>query len=293
MELRVGAVVVIAALIAVVGTMWFQRFRFNESRYSFEVRFKEVGGLVIGDPIHVNGVELGKVEAVDPGPGRVLVRMGVREGVPIPDDSRIVLKSIGIMGDRFVEITQGTSPELLAPGDTVNGKFLMGMSEVMGSAGDILSEVRQTVSDLRRVAEALTEGDRLGTTMQNLADASDAVRALTTGDDPRLIHAVNHLAHVSSLLDSMFTGHHESLDSSLVALERAGGHVESAVGNLNAVTADLRDISTALRSGNGTAGRLIYDDALIRHLEATVERVDSLVIDMKRHPGRYVTFKVF
>ena len=52
----------LAALIAVIGTMWFQKFQLAEKRYPFFVRFDEVGGLVNSDPIQINGVERGDVD---------------------------------------------------------------------------------------------------------------------------------------------------------------------------------------------------------------------------------------
>ena len=65
LEIRVGAIVVLGALIAVIGTMWFQKFQLAEKRYAFYVRFDEVGGLSSGDPIQVNGVDQGRVNAVE------------------------------------------------------------------------------------------------------------------------------------------------------------------------------------------------------------------------------------
>ncbi len=62
LEIRVGAVVILGALIAVIGTMWFQKFQLAEKRYTFFVRFNEVGGLLNGDPIQINGVERGNVD---------------------------------------------------------------------------------------------------------------------------------------------------------------------------------------------------------------------------------------
>jgi phospholipid/cholesterol/gamma-HCH transport system substrate-binding protein len=122
LEIRVGAVVILAALVAVIGTMWFQKFQLAEKRYSFFVLFNEVGGLVSGDPIQVNGVERGRVEAVSLMPGRVVAQMAVREGVEIPLDSRIALKSIGIMGERFVAITLGDSSLVISRSDGLGGK---------------------------------------------------------------------------------------------------------------------------------------------------------------------------
>jgi phospholipid/cholesterol/gamma-HCH transport system substrate-binding protein len=293
-EIRVGALVVIAAVIAVVGTMWFQRFQFAEKRYPISVRFTEVGGPIAGDPVHVNGVERGKVQGVElAAPGEVVVELGIREGVAVPVDSRIVLKSIGIMGERFVSITQGTSPQMLQAGETIDGQFLMGMSEVMGSAGDILSDVQAAAQSLREVADMLTAQGRLQETMDNLADVSGSLRDVTTGEDAAVIEAIERFNHVATLMDSLVTTHYASMDSSMAAFGRAGGRIEVVADNIAAISDDLKSISQALRDQEGTAGRLIYDDELIRRLEHTVTSVDSLIIDMKLHPGRYVTFKIF
>jgi phospholipid/cholesterol/gamma-HCH transport system substrate-binding protein len=204
-----------------------------------------------------------------------------------------MLKSIGIMGERFVEITQGVEPAVVAPGDTVDGEFLMGMSEVMGSAGDILTDVSETARSLREVAEILSSQGRLQETMDNLADVSGTLRDATSGDDPVLMDAIERFDNVATVMDSLVVTHYASLDSSLGAIGRAGGKMEVTVDNLAAVSEDLRSISTALREAEGTAGRLIYDDELILRLETTISRVDSLILDMKLHPGRYVTFKLF
>jgi len=294
LEARVGALVVLAAVIAVVGTMWFQRFQFAETRYPIHVRFTEVGGLIAGDPIHVNGVERGKVQGVElVAPGEVVVEMGIREDVAVPVDSRIVLKSIGIMGERFVSITQGASSQMVQPGETIDGEFLMGMSEVMGSAGDILTDVQEAARSLREVAEMLTAQGKLQETMDNLADVSGSLREVTTGEDAAVIAAIEKFNHVATMMDSLVTNHYASMDSSMAAFGRAGGRIEVAADNIAGISDDLKSISQALRDQEGTAGRLIYDDALIHRLEHTLTSVDSLIIDMKLHPGRYVTFKIF
>jgi len=293
LEIRVGAVVIVAALIAVIGTMWFQRFRLVEKTYAFHVRFDQIGGLVPGDPIFVNGVELGRVRAVSLGTRRVTVEMGVRDGVPVPVDSRIALKSLGIMGERFVDITQGTSPRRVAPGDTLDGAFLMGLSEVMGSAGGILEEIEIAARHVREVAEALTGDGRLGATMNNLADVSASLHELTAGEDAALASAITRFDHTASMLDSLVATHYAALDTSLAAVGRAGGRIEVAAGNLESISDDLRDITRALREGEGTAGRLIYSDSLAVRMESAMARLDSLIDDIRMRPGRYVTFKLF
>lgn len=293
LEVRVGAVVVVAVVIAVVGTMWFQKFQIAEKRYSFYVRFPEVGGLVKSDPIYVNGVERGRVDGISLLSGSVVVTMGVRDGVSIPKDSKIELKSVGIMGERFVAIREGTSPQAIAPGDTLTGTFLMGLSELMGSAGEILDDVHATSKTLREIAEALSGNGKLQQGVTDLAAAGKNLRGMTEDNRARLEKTIAHFQRSSALLDSLVSGHYAQLDSSLTAISRAGGDAETTARNLAAVSADLKVITARLRAGDGTAGRLLTDDQLINRMESTVTQLDSLITDIRSHPGRYVKFSLF
>jgi phospholipid/cholesterol/gamma-HCH transport system substrate-binding protein len=293
LEIRVGAVVILGAAIAVVGTMWFQKFQLAEKRYEFFVRFNEVGGLTGGDPIQVNGVESGRVSAVDLLSNGVVVEMGVREGVVLPLDSEIALKSIGIMGERFVWIQLGDSTMAISPGDTVDGEYLMGLSEVMGSAGAILNEIEVITQHLREIATSLSGNGRLQEGVEDFAVTSKNLRGMTERNKGRLDRALTRFEHSSLLLDSLIAGRFPAIDSSLASLGRVGGQAEVTVDNLAEVSQDLREITAKLRSGEGSAGRLLNDDTFIRRLESTVAELDSLVSDIQKNPGRYVKFSLF
>lgn len=293
LEIRVGAIVILGALIAVIGTMWFQKFQLAEKRYTFFARFNEVGGLTSGDPIQVNGVESGRVNAVDLLPSGVVVEMAVREGVVIPLDSNIALKSIGIMGERFVWIQLGDSTVAISPGDTLDGEYLMGLSEVMGSAGAILSEVEVTTQHLREIATSLSGNGRLQEGVDDFAATSKNLRGMTERNRDRLDRAIIRFEHSATLLDSLINGRFPAIDSSLASLGRVGGQAEVTVDNLAEVSQDLREITAKLRAGEGSAGRLLHDDTFILRLESTVAELDSLVSDIQRNPGRYVKFSLF
>jgi phospholipid/cholesterol/gamma-HCH transport system substrate-binding protein len=293
LEIRVGAVVVLAALVAVIGTMWFQKFQLAEKRYRFFVRFNEVGGLVTGDPVYVNGVERGRVETIELEPDRVIVGMGVREGVAIPDDSRVALKSVGIMGERLVAIRQGVSERAIAPGDTLDGEFLMGLSEVMGSAGEVLDDVKATTRQLRDIAETLGAEGKLREGVDDFAATSRNLRGMTEGNRGRLDRAISRFERSATMLDSLLTRHYAGLDSSFAALGRSGGRAEIAVDNLADVSADLKEITAKLRAGEGSAGRLLNDETFVLRVEKTLADLDSLIQDVQKNPGRYVKFSLF
>ena len=293
LEIRVGAVVILAALVLVVGTMWFQRFQIAEKRYGFFVRFTEVGGLIQGDPVFVNGVERGRVEGVDLLGRKVVVEMAVRQGVEIPVDSRVSLQAVGIMGERQVTIRLGVSNQAVAPGDTLDGALLMGLGEVMGKAGDIIDEVEGALENLRDVTAALNEDNKLRDGISDFAATGKNLREITSSNKDRLEHSMANFERATDRLDQLMTDHYAELDSSFAALGRAGVQVEESVHHLSAISEDLKHISANLRAGKGSAGRLLTDETLVHRMEAASASLDSLLKDMRENPGRYVKFSLF
>ncbi len=293
LEIRVGLVVVIASVILVLGVMWFQKFKLVEKRYQFYVRFDEVGGLQVNDLIYLNGVEGGRVEAVKLGDGKVVVEMGVRDGLTVPVDSRVSLKSVGIMGERFVSVTLGSSPQVVASGDTIDGDFLMGLSEVMAEAGSILSELRETSTTLREILDGFTEDGKLQSGVDNLAKASGDLRKIVAESSPKVARTIAGMERVSARLDSLVSTHYASMDSSLAGFGRTGRKMDLVAEDLGRASADLREITERLRQGQGSLGKLLADDQFIDHLNATITELDSLITDIKLRPGRYVRFELF
>jgi phospholipid/cholesterol/gamma-HCH transport system substrate-binding protein len=293
LEIRVGIVVVLASIILVLGVMWFQKFKLVERRYHFYARFSEVGGLKSGNVIYINGVERGRIEGVNLGVDDVVVTMAIREGVNIPENSHVSLQSVGIMGERFVAIKMGGASRAIAPGDTIEGDFMMGLSEVMSSAGEILDELTLTSRNLRDILETFSGEGRLQNSVDNLSVASENLRAITEENQPRLASAIESIDNVSTRMDSLIERHYVSLDSSLAGLGRTGQDIETAVKNLSRASEDLREITRRLREGEGTLGKLLTDDQLINNLNTTVEKLDSLITDIKLRPGRYVRFELF
>jgi phospholipid/cholesterol/gamma-HCH transport system substrate-binding protein len=293
LEIRVGAVVLAAAVLLVVGTMWFQRFQVAEKRYSFHVRFADVGGLLAGDPVFVNGVERGRVEGVSLQEDMVVVEMAVRQGVSIPSDSRVSLQAVGIMGERQVVIRRGESPHALAAGDTLEGTLLMGLGEAMGKTGDIMDDLEVALENLREVTETLNADHKLRDGIDDFAATGKNLEEMTGRNKERLNRSMESFERAATRLDRLMADHYAGLDSTLAAVGRVGDEVEETASHLSALSDDLKEISGNLRAGKGSAGRLLTDETLVRRLESATASLDTLLKDMREHPGRYVKFSLF
>ena len=107
-EVRVGIFVFIGLVI-----LGYMALRVNKAKfktvegYQLTVFFDSVSGLVKNSPVQVAGIEVGRVTNITLKDGRAEVTMIIRKGVPIYADAQAAIKSQGVLGDKFIEITPG------------------------------------------------------------------------------------------------------------------------------------------------------------------------------------------
>jgi phospholipid/cholesterol/gamma-HCH transport system substrate-binding protein len=88
---------------------------------------------------------------------------------------------------------------------------------------------------------------------------------------------------IDNLLNNLST-----FSDSLAAAELA-----STINNANKTLAELADAMEKINNGEGTIGKLFKDDSVYDNLEAATANLDSLFVDIKKNPNRYVHVSVF
>lgn len=81
--------------------------------------FGNSGGLKNGSSISIAGVEVGRVKRVILEDYQAKVVMSLGERVKVQDDSIASIKTRGLIGEKFVEITPGASEKILGPGGRI------------------------------------------------------------------------------------------------------------------------------------------------------------------------------
>ncbi len=293
LELRVGLTIFIAAVVLSVGLLWFQGFEIGKRSYELNAVFPMVGGIDPGDEVNVNGVEKGEVKQVTLVGTDVHIRMAIYVEVKIPDDSQIILQTIGIMGERVVTIVLGSSGRYLEPGATLQGKYDPGMSEVLASFGNIMGDLSELSKDISAIAETLTEGDDLRKAVGNLAEITENLKEVLSRSAPRFEEGVDSFNKSAKRIDGLLVRNEEKIDSVLTTMERTSKGLPGLVDNIGAVTQSLSEILALLESDESTMGALMRDRQLLDRLERTSESLDELVTDMKANPHRYLKIEVF
>lgn len=113
---------------------------FEGSGYTVSARFSTVNGLRVGANVEIGGVKIGRVTdiSLDTRTYLPVVKMRIQQSVELSDDVMAGIKTSGLIGDKYVDITPGGSSTMLGEGsvitDTVSGldieslisKFVLG-----------------------------------------------------------------------------------------------------------------------------------------------------------------------
>lgn len=118
-ELMVGWFVIIGLICFVYITVWLGGVQwFEDEHYVVNARFRSISGLKQGSVVEIAGVRVGKVERIilDPEAYEAVVQLSIKQDVKLQEDSIASIRTAGLIGDRFVNITPGGADEIIAPG---------------------------------------------------------------------------------------------------------------------------------------------------------------------------------
>ncbi len=294
-EVILGAIVFAAVSIVVIGTTWLSENYWGAAGgYKIVTTYDSVMGLNKGAHVTIRGVKVGKVLEVHMERGRPFVTVGLLSIRNLPRDSKFVLRSQGMLGDRMIEVRVGKSEEVFKDGDLAIGHSELGLEDLTADAADMTNQVRTVIDsitapeNITRMTRVLRSVDttaavmrevvvnnreRLASTIENLSDASSDVSAMTTASRDRIRASV------------------ENLEKTTAGLSKSAENLERATLSLDQMMVNLSEISSKINSGQGTLGRLVNDPNVYTGLESALTSVDSLLEAVKTDPGRYLNFK--
>lgn len=119
-ELMVGLLMVLGfGCFAVVAVRFGGTPFFNDEGIELKASFQSVSGLKAGSPVEIAGVPVGKVKSIELNQGLALVTLTINRGVAVEDDAVVSVRTKGIIGERYLRLTPGASPDMLLDGDEV------------------------------------------------------------------------------------------------------------------------------------------------------------------------------
>lgn len=292
-ELVIGLCVLAALAILFFGIDFLKGVNvFKPANYYYAV-YNNVEGLANSAPVTVNGYKVGLVRQIDyeyDNPGHVRVEMSLDQHLRVPAGTKAVLGS-DLLGTATIVLQLADGTDYLPVGSELEAVQSAGLmatvsNDLMPAVGRIMPQVDSLMSNLNTI----TGDPALMASIKRL-DAISSQLEVTTRSLAATVKSLQPItANVQKITGNVadITG-----DVSVLSSQFKEMPVDSLMTDLLATTANLRALTEELNNPNSSLGMLMKDPALYNNINATVTSLDSLFVDIKRNPKRYVTIKVF
>ncbi|MCI0695211.1 MlaD family protein [candidate division KSB1 bacterium] len=291
-EARVGVIIVSAILIFFFGLMYLREFSFRKSEYEVTALFETVTGLDQEDPVIVSGLKVGQARDMRLAGNKVLVKLRIEARYQFPRDSQAILRNLTLLGDKAIEIVQGTSAEMLQPGDVIPGKLETDIFELAEAAAPIGEDIAVLLKRFRSTFDENTEAS-LKSSLRNLQTISGAVAEVVAKDIDEMESAIQSLRAAAKNLEQLTEPEGKSMRQVIVNLDSSASHLKSATARMSRAATSVESLLAKIEKGEGSLGKLIHDDTLYRNLEKFTQDLDLLILDVKQHPQKYIKIEVF
>ena len=286
-EVKVGAFVLIGALAFLVLLFSLTDVGTFRGRYYTSTVIENAGGMRNGDPVQMRGVNIGRVSGFQMVPDGVRVRLEIYNRYEVPEDSRVNVKSAGLLGGMIVDVVPGSSTERAGEDVVLAGA----VEQDMMSAATGLSTQAETV--LGRANQLLSEGtiNSVGASATELQTLLADLSALAAVQRQELALLSQSLRRSAEGVERVTTG--EELERSLTNIDALTAQLDETTANLNAASVSLGSVLERIERGEGTLGRLAADESLYDNLNAAAVSLQQLVTEIRQDPRRYLNVSVF
>ena len=289
-EVKIALVAICGLVILFFGMNFLKGLNLFSSSNKYLISFKDISGLAASSPIYADGYKVGVVKNIIydyNNTGGTVVEAEIDNRLRIPKGSSAEIVS-DMLGNVKVNLLLATNPrERVNPGETIQGGINDG---ALGKMKDMIPTVMQILPKVDSIVTSvniLLANPAIAQSLQNV----EAVTGNLTVTTRRLN---NLLATLEGSVPGMMTRTDSILHNANTLAENLNQiDVAGTVARVDETLANVEKFTEQLNNNQGTLGLLMRDPALYNNLNSTMRSADSLLIDLKAHPKRYVHFSLF
>ncbi len=274
-ELRVG-IFIVFALTVIIGFVFSigGNSRLFGGKVHYKILFNSTGGLFEGDPVHLNGVEVGNVvylgfpkEAENT---NILVEISIREDVAprIRQDTRARIAAASLVYGKVIELSIGTpSMPVIKPGEYIKTQTAANYSTIVDSTNLMVGDIRSTILKINRgqgaIGKLVNEPMGIQQTMRNLMETTK---------------------YLSKILEKI-----ECEDSPIGSFLSDSVDFKNTIEEFKASVSDFRNMTKNLNNKNTVAGKIINDDEygteIMKDLQSAAHSIASITAKIDSGKG--------
>jgi phospholipid/cholesterol/gamma-HCH transport system substrate-binding protein len=294
-EAQVGLLGLVAGVILYIGFNFLKGIDFFSPTRHYYVVYNEVDGLTVSNPVLINGLTIGRVNAIKllPGNKSIVVTLDVDKDVRLLDSTYAKLTTSDILGSKSIELIQAGGHRFLENGDTLLSMKAVNITQALTErALPILDNIDSTVTRVNHLLGGRLE-KTIEMTLGNVEAASQDLKTLMSANKDNISIISSNLASLTtSLKDTEKSVKPLIAKMNAIADSLNDMELKQAINKANAGLKNVQDITARIEQGHGNLGKLVNDSSLYNNLNSSLRDLDFLLLDFQGNPKKYVNFSL-
>jgi phospholipid/cholesterol/gamma-HCH transport system substrate-binding protein len=157
-------------------------FSFFQKGYLLKTRFHFTGGVKANAPVRLSGVDVGTVRSIrlvnDVSETFAEVELRLDQGTKVRKDTKATVSTLGMMGEKYVELNVGASSDFALPGDTIGSTDPARLEELIEIGKSVAADIGTMAQDISRVADHVDDAiqdnrPKIDSIFENLEETSE------------------------------------------------------------------------------------------------------------------------
>lgn len=298
-EVKVGLLAIVSGVVLYLGFNFLKGADFLSPNNSYYAVYDDVDGLTVSNPVTLNGLAVGRVKEItilQNKNNKLLVTLDINNDISLGDSTRAVLASSGVLGGKYIMLEVGPLGKVMEDNDTLRAGVEQGVTEMLQAKAapiaDNLDSLVRNMNQLVKKFDAISA--TIDATLLSVKQTSSSLNGTIDNNQAAIQEVMGNMQNLSSTLNDSRTGIKPLMGKiNNFADTLSNMQLASAVDNANRSLESLNRTLTHVNEGQGTLGKLTNNDSLYRNLNDAAADLDSLLIDLKANPKRYVHFSLF
>ena len=289
-EIKIALVAIVGILIMYFGINFLKGMNLFSTNNAYYMTFDDIQGLGASTPIYADGYKVGIVDGLEydyKENGPIKVKVDIIKDLRIPQGSKAEIVK-DLMGNLQVNLLLANNPrERVEPGGIIPGAVNGGMMDKAANLVPVVEKMLPKLDSILTSVNALLADPALAASLHNVETITSNL-TVSTRELNTLMAGLNKqvpgmIGKANGVLDNT-----NRLTANLASLD-----VQGTLNKVNQTLESAHQFTEKLNSNQGSLGLLMNDTKLYDNQTSTMSHADSLVIDLKAHPKRYVHFSVF
>lgn len=289
-EIKIALVAIVGILVMYFGINFLKGMNLFSTNNAYYMTFDDIQGLGASTPIYADGYKVGTVDGLEydyKENGPIKVKVDINKNLRIPQGSKAEIVK-DLMGNLQVNLLLANNPrERVEPGGIILGAVNGGMMDKAANLIPVVEKMLPKLDSILTSVNALLADPALAASLHNVETITSNL-TVSTRELNTLMAGLNKqvpgmIGKANGVLDNT-----NRLTANLASLD-----VQGTLNKVNQTLESAHQFTEKLNSNQGSLGLLMNDTKLYDNLTSTMSHADSLVIDLKAHPKRYVHFSVF